>query len=94
MMNKKQISAMATGLSIIFITFAVWAYQGFHLFTHEKVIIKLPQSEIEKMLGQPPRLIWVNHFLLGLEYSLVITLIVTIISTALFFLFKTRKDTQ
>ena len=90
-MNKKQKITLALGILLIIIPLADWAAQGFHLFTHEKVLVKLPQSEIDKMLGQPPRSVWVNHFTLGLEYTLAAAAVIIIISALLFFLFKTRK---
>ena len=94
MKNQKQKITLASCIGIILITGAVWAMQGFHLFTHERILMKLPQSEIEKMLGQPPREVWVNHFTLGLEYTLAIAAAAIILSTILFFVFKTRKDLQ
>lgn len=89
--NKKQRIILTAGLALILIIATVWAIQGFHLFTHEKVMKRLPQSDIEKMLGQPPRFTWINHFTLGLEYTLLFTAVVTTLCTILFFLLKNRK---
>ena len=89
--NKKQRITLAAGLVLIFITAIVWAIQGFHLFTHDKIMKQLPQSDIEKLLDQPPRFTWINHFTLGLEYTLLITAAVTILCTILCFYFKNRK---
>ncbi len=90
-MNKKQKITIFSGLAAITISFAIWALQGFHLFTHQKIEIQLPQSDIDKLLGQPPRFEWINHFTLGLEYTLVFTAIVISISIVMFFLFKNKR---
>jgi hypothetical protein len=89
--NKKQKIILTAGIVLILITAAVWGIQGFHLFTHEKVMKQLPQSDIERMLEQPPRFTWINHFTLGLEYTLLVTAVVTTLCTILFFLLKNRK---
>lgn len=89
--NKKQKITFSAGLLIILATAMVWAVQGFHLFTHDKIMKQLPRSDLEKMLGQPPRVIWVNHFTLGLEYTLAVTAVVIILCIILFFIFKNRK---
>ncbi len=90
-MNKKQKITLFSGLSAIIIAFGVWAFQGFHLFTHDKIEVRLPQSDVDKLLGQPPRYEWVNHFTLGLEYTLAIAAVVIAASTVLLFLFKNKK---
>ncbi|HUX60899.1 MAG TPA: hypothetical protein VMV32_06275 [Ignavibacteriaceae bacterium] len=90
-MNKKQKISIFSGLIAILIAFAIWAIQGFHLFTHQKVEVQLPQSDVDKLLGQPPRYEWVNHFTLGLEYTLAFAAIAIGFSVVLFFLFKSKR---
>jgi len=90
-MNKKQKITLLSGVVFMLFAFADWAVQGFHLFTHERILVQIPQSDINKMLGQPPRYNWVNHFALGLDYTLSAAAVIIIISAILFFLFKTRK---
>lgn len=90
-MNKKQKTTVFSGLAAILIAFAIWALQGFHLFTHQKVEVQLPQSDVDKLLGQPPTYEWVNHFTLGLEYTLAFTAIAIGISIVLYFLFKSKR---
>ena len=90
-MNKKQKYTIFTSLSLIIIAFSVWAIQGFHLFTHDKIEIQLPQSDVDKLLGQPPRYTWVNHFTLGLEYTALYTAVIILLASILFFVFKNKK---
>jgi len=90
-MNKKQKVTIFSGAGIIIITFVVWSLQGFHLFTHDKIEIQLPQSDVDKLLGQPPRYGWVNHFTLGLEYTLAFTAIIIAVGIVLFFIFKNKR---
>ncbi len=90
-MNKKQKYTIFTSLSLIIIAFSVWAIQGFHLFTHDKIEIQLPQSDVDKLLGQPPRYAWVNHFTLGLEYTAAFTIVIILLALILFFIFKNKK---
>ena len=90
-MNKKQKLTIFGSLSFIIIAFSVWAIQGFHLFTHDKIEVLLPQSDVDKLLGQPPRYTWVNHFTLGLEYTAAFSAIIILLASILFFIFKNKK---
>ncbi|MHB1687627.1 MAG: hypothetical protein ACYCVH_09655 [Ignavibacteriaceae bacterium] len=93
-MNRKQKVTIFSGVAAIIIAFAIWALQRFHLFTHQKIMVQLPQTDVDKLLGQPPRYEWVNHFTLGLEYTLAFAAIVIAISTAMFFIFKNKRKTN
>ena len=92
--NKKQKITIIAGAAIIITVFIIWAAGGFHIFTHQKELITLPQTDVDKLLGQPPAHAWKDHFVLGLEYTLLTTAIVVLISGLFIYLFKTKKKAE
>lgn len=88
-MNKKQrilfLSALLSILGIIL----YWLMQGAEIFTKTKVIID-QTSELDKMLGVKNE-VWVDKFVLGLDYSAVAIVIILILTFILNNLLKNKQ---
>lgn len=78
------ISVFATISVIIF-----WLSQGGEIFTKTKIQVD-KSTELDKMLGVKNE-VWVDKFILGLDYSALIIALILIITIALNYLLKTKR---
>lgn len=91
MMNKNQRIINFLAIFAIVAIIAVWLFQGAEIFTKTKILVD-NTTELDKMLGVKNE-IWVDKFILGLDYSVVAIGFIIIITIALNYLLKTkRKD--
>lgn len=88
-MNKylKIINTISVVLIISVIIF--WLSQGGETFTKTKIIVD-KSTELDKMLGVKNE-VWVDKFILGLDYSAFIIALILIITIALNYLLKTKR---
>jgi hypothetical protein len=88
-MNKNQriINFLAI-FAIVAIT-VVWLFQGAEIFTKTKILVD-NTSELDKMLGVKNE-VWVDKFILGLDYSAAAIGFIIIITIALNYLLKTKR---
>jgi len=92
-MNKKQRTINLIAFLAIFGIIIFWLLQGAEIFTKTKVLID-QTSELDKMLGVKNE-VWVDKFILGLDYSVVAIVIILILTYILNNLIKNkRKESQ
>lgn len=88
-MNKKQKLTLLSGSLIILCAFIIWAAYGFELFTKTEVLVE----RTDELFGTTYKE-WEDKFIWGLDYTLYVTGIVTVISAVMFFIFKKSKETK
>ncbi len=85
--NQRIINFLAT-LAIIVIL-AVWLSHGAEIFTKTKILVD-NTTELDKLLGVKNE-IWVDKFILGLDYSAAAISFIIIITIAINYLLKTKR---
>jgi cbb3-type cytochrome oxidase subunit 3 len=75
--------------SLIFLTIIFWIYQGAEIFTKTKVLVD-NTSELDKELGIKNE-IWVDKFVLGLDYTIGIIILIMILTFLTNYLLKTKR---
>ncbi|MCL4550277.1 MAG: hypothetical protein M1495_17120 [Bacteroidetes bacterium] len=85
-MNKKQKTVLVTGSIVIVASLIVWLAYGGEIFTKTQVLVE----KKDELFGWTDKQ-WVNKFVWGLDLSLLISAITTVISAALFFIFRSKK---
>ena len=85
-MNKKQRNTLIAGGVIVLIAIIIWLLSGGEIFTKTQVPVTY-QSELDKQLGVSQTL-WKDQFVWGLDLSLLIGGITSIICGILFQKFK------
>ena len=85
-MNKKQKITIIAGISVILIALIFWIADGTYVFTQTKVLVE----KTDPLFGTTYKE-WKNHFIWGLDLTLVISAVSILISTILFFLFKRKR---
>ncbi len=86
-MNKKQKRVIYFALAIVVASLIVWLLYGGEIFTKTQVLVE----KKDPLFGWNERQ-WVNKFVWGLDLSLLISGITAVISVALIFLFRTKKN--
>jgi hypothetical protein len=85
-MNKKQKRVIFFALGIIAASLIVWLAYGGEIFTKTQVLIE----KKDPLFGWNDKQ-WVNKFVWGLDLSLLISGVTSVISVALIILFRTKK---
>ncbi|MCS7052934.1 MAG: hypothetical protein NZM09_04280 [Ignavibacterium sp.] len=88
-MNKSQKILFSISALIIISILSFWLIQGGELFTKTKILVD-NTSELDKALGIKNE-VWVDKFILGLDYSAVIILGVLIITFLINYYLKTKR---
>ncbi len=88
-MNKNQKILFLFSLLAILGIIIYWLMQGAEIFTKTKVLID-QTSELDKMLGVKNE-VWVDKFILGLDYSAVAIVIILILTFILNSLLKNKQ---
>jgi hypothetical protein len=91
-MNSKQKYVLVAALILIVGALIWWIADGGEVLTKDGIWIEKPISDLDKALGQKPQLEFKEQFTLGLlPHVAVFSGLVVLISTILFFTFKTKK---
>lgn len=91
-MNKKQKYVIVAAMALIAIALVVWVANGGEILSKDGVWIEQPLSDLDKALGQQPKLEFKEQFILGLlPHSAVFVGAVVFVSAILFFILKTKK---
>ena len=91
-MNKKQKYVIVAAMALIAIVLVVWVANGGEILSKDGVWIEQPLSDLDKALGQQPKLEFKEQFILGLlPHSAVFVGAVVFVSAILFFILKTKK---
>ncbi|MEG8946192.1 hypothetical protein [Rosettibacter firmus] len=85
-MNKKQKIVVMIAIELIFVTFLVWLISGGDIFTKTQVLIETK----DELFGWTEKK-WVNKFVLGLDLTLLISGIITIVSIVFIYLFRNKN---
>lgn len=85
-MNKKQKIVVMIAIELIFVTFLVWLISGSDIFTKTQVLIETK----DELFGWTEKK-WVNKFVLGLDLTLLISGIITIVSIVFIYLFRNKN---
>lgn len=92
-MNKSQKFLFIISALAIISTLVYWLSQGAEIFTKTKVLVD-QTSELDKMLGVKNE-VWVDKFILGLDYTAAIIIGILIITFIINYLLKTnRKESK
>lgn len=92
-MNKSQKILFIISALAIISTLVYWLSQGAEIFTKTKVLVD-QTSELDKMLGVKNE-VWVDKFILGLDYTAAIIIGILIITFIINYLLKTnRKESK
>ena len=91
-MNKKQKYVIVAAIALIAIALVVWIANGGEILSKDGIWVEQPLSDLDKALGQQPKLEFKEQFILGLlPHTAVIVGVVVFVSAILFFLLKTKK---
>jgi len=88
-MNRNQIIVNLIALSFIVIIISYWIIQGAEIFTKTKILVD-KTSELDKMLGVKNE-VWVDQFILGLDYSIFAIAIIVAITILINYILKTKR---
>lgn len=88
-MNRVQKLVLLIAVVLIVISFILWIAHGGEIFTKYKMLVET-QSELDKQLGITNKE-WVDTFIWGLDYTLVVTGIAVVGGGILMFL---KRDKQ
>ena len=92
-MNSKQKYVIVVALVLIATALILWIANGGEILSKDGIWVEQPMTELDKALGQKPKLEFVERFTLGLlPHTAVFVGGVVFISAALFFIFKTKKE--
>lgn len=91
-MNNKQKYVVMSAVIIIAAVLIWWLVSGAEILSKDGVWVEQELSELDKALGLEPQKIYREKFIPGLlPHTAVISGIVVVISTILFFTFKSNK---
>ena len=94
-MNSKQKYVIVVALILIAAAAILWLTSGGEILSKDGIWIEQPMTELDKALGQQPKLEFKEQFTLGLlPHTAVFVGAVVFISAALFFIFKTKKSQE
>ena len=85
-LNRTQKRIRLTGLILIIATFITWLIYGAEIFTKTQVLIEVQDD----LFG--PRKEWQDQFILGLDFTVLITLVIIIVSASLIYLTRTKAS--
>ncbi|MBP1682847.1 MAG: hypothetical protein H6Q27_411 [Ignavibacteriaceae bacterium] len=91
-MNSKQKSVILIGIILIAAVLAWWLISGGEILSKDGIWIEQEVSELDKALGLEPQKVYQEKFILGLvPHAAVFSGAILVISTVLFFIFRTKK---
>ena len=91
-MNRKQKYVIVMALALIAVALIVWVANGGEILSKDGIWIEQPLTDLDKALGQQPKLEFKEQFILGLlPHTAVFVGGVVFISAILFFILKTKK---
>lgn len=86
-LNKYQKRSLMIGLIISGATILIWLAFGAEFFTKNQVLVE----KTDELLGVKYSE-WKDQFILGLDYTLIIIFIITLITTTTMFIFRNKSD--
>ena len=86
-MNKKQKIVLVIGAILIFSALILWLAHGGEIFTKTQVLIEKQDDLFGTTYNE-----WEDNIVVGLDYAGGFSAVVAVISAALFFLFRTKKN--
>ena len=90
-MNKKQKYVIVIALVLILAAVLVWLANGGEVLSKDGIWVQQPLTELDKALGQEPKLEFKEHFILGLiPHTAVFVGVIIFVSAVLFFITKFR----
>jgi hypothetical protein len=91
-MNSKQKYVLVVGIIMILAALIWWQSSGGEILSKDGIWVEKPMTELDKSLGLKPELEFQEKFILGLlPHTAVFSGVVVLITTILFFIFKTKK---
>jgi hypothetical protein len=91
-MNKKQKYVIVAAMALIAIALVVWIANGGEILSKDGVWIEQPLNDLDRALGQQPKLEFKKQFILGLiPHTAVFVGSVVFISAILFFVVKKKE---
>jgi hypothetical protein len=94
-MNSKQKYVLVAAILLIAAAAIWWFGSGGEILSKDGVWVDKPMTELDKALGLKPELEFQEKFILGLlPHIAVFSGAVVLISTILFFIFKTKKTKE
>lgn len=87
--NKKQKNVLIAALFIIIVSIVLWLAYGGEIFTKSQVLVEVKDEVFDTTYKE-----WRDKFIWGLDLTLAISGITTVISAILLFLFRTKKQIQ
>jgi len=91
-MNSKQKYVMILAVILIATALIWWISSGGEILSKDGIWVEKEMTELDKALGLKPELEFQEKFILGLlPHTAVFSGAVALISTILFFIFKTKK---
>lgn len=88
-MNKNQKIINVLAIFAIIVIVAFWLFHGAEIFTKTKILVD-NSTELDKMLGVKNE-VWVDKFILGLDYSAVAIALIITLAITLNYLLKTKR---
>jgi hypothetical protein len=83
----KLLNFVAFVISVLLIF--TWLYSGAEIFTKTKILVD-KTTELDKMLGVKNE-VWVDKFILGLDYTATAIVAITIITIGVNYLLKNKR---
>ncbi|MDH3268925.1 MAG: hypothetical protein OEM46_08735 [Ignavibacteria bacterium] len=94
-MNSKQKYVLIVAILLISAAVIWWLGSGGEILSKDGIWVEKQMTELDKTLGLKPELEFQEKFILGLlPHTAVFSGIVVVISTILFFIFKTKKTKE
>jgi hypothetical protein len=91
-MNSKQKYIIVVAIILVAAAVIWWLSSGGEILSKDGIWVEKPMTELDKTLGLKPELEFQEKFILGLlPHTAVFSGSVLLISTILFFIFKTKK---
>jgi hypothetical protein len=85
-LSKKQKITITAGAIVILAAFVFWAVDGFYVFTQTQVLIQRKDPLFGTTYKE-----WKNHFIWGLDLTLVVSFVSIVVSSVLLFLFNPKR---
>ena len=94
-MNRKQKYVIAVALMLVALALGIWLMNGGEVLSKDGIWIEQPMTELDKALGQQPKLEFKEQFILGLlPHTAVFVGAVVFITAILFYILKTKKTQE
>lgn len=85
-MNKKQKTVLLMGIIIIAVSLIIWLFYGGEIFTKTEVLVEKRDELFNSTYTE-----WEDKFIWGLDLSLAISGVTSLVSGILFFVFKKKN---